>query len=689
MTVANSSGRFDYVGVNTTGPFPFPGRIFQSTDIFVNKILIATGVSTGLFENVDYTVAIADDHGSAVITLTVALTPAYRISIQRNPDYKQDLDLLSNDIFPAESVEQALDEIVMMIQAVRNLQLTCIRTGIDDNTTLLLPPPATRANMYVGFDANGNATVLPASAVAVTDSGNVNFQQAGGIVRTVRDKLREGPNFNVKDFGAKGDNVTDDTVTINAAIQAAIAAGGALFFPVGIYLISGTLTINGALRITGSGRSASSLRWVSGTLNAVNITTDSPVEIFAMGFTAPVGATAGNVISMGSGGTQNAYSSIKDCLFTNGWNGIASANTCGCTIADCYFIGLQAVGVYLANSYVGDFGGNLLRGNYFRLGGANFIGIQVGSSNRAKLVENRFDGGKYAIQMLLVAATAFSDLMILGNTFTSQSTAALAFNTGGGGATAVDIGIVSNRFDNCPTGLAMTDATAFISRVLVCDNWFAIAAGGSSGINLLNVNHFLVQGNLFVGNGGAPAGVIVGAACADGTVGVNKYKALGVAFTNASNTTYLSPPVTIGRTGTDLTVGAVTTEQILATFKLRAGQAGVTGRIITDMQWAMTNSANAKTIRIRLNGIGGTVLFSVILTANASARLSSAIHNRAAANSQVGFGSILTDTAAISAALLTAAQDTTTDLDLVITGQKASAGEVLTMNAAHVELHAG
>ncbi|RAU96880.1 hypothetical protein DQG13_20040 [Paenibacillus sp. YN15] len=49
--------------------------------------------------------------------------------------------------------------------------------------------------------------------------------------------------LNVKDFGAKGDGVTDDTAAIQAAIYALGYAGGVLYFPKGIYLISDTLNV--------------------------------------------------------------------------------------------------------------------------------------------------------------------------------------------------------------------------------------------------------------------------------------------------------------------------------------------------------------------------------------------------------------------------------------------------------------
>ena len=70
-----------------------------------------------------------------------------------------------------------------------------------------------------------------ASSTAVITSANVAYNQGGtGAVTTnVQSKLRE--TVSVKDFGAVGDGVADDT----AAIQAALNVGGVIFVPKGTY----------------------------------------------------------------------------------------------------------------------------------------------------------------------------------------------------------------------------------------------------------------------------------------------------------------------------------------------------------------------------------------------------------------------------------------------------------------------
>lgn len=52
------------------------------------------------------------------------------------------------------------------------------------------------------------------------------------------------PSFiNIKQFGATGNGVTDDTAAIRAAVDALPAQGGDIFFPDGVYIITNTITI--------------------------------------------------------------------------------------------------------------------------------------------------------------------------------------------------------------------------------------------------------------------------------------------------------------------------------------------------------------------------------------------------------------------------------------------------------------
>ena len=61
------------------------------------------------------------------------------------------------------------------------------------------------------------------------------------VARTVNDKLQE--TISVKDYGAVGNGITDDTVAIQTAIVALAQRGGKLDFPNATYLITNTLVL--------------------------------------------------------------------------------------------------------------------------------------------------------------------------------------------------------------------------------------------------------------------------------------------------------------------------------------------------------------------------------------------------------------------------------------------------------------
>ena len=103
-------------------------------------------------------------------------------------------------------------------------------SGINDFTNLLAELASTATVSTVG-----------ASLIGFKQGNSTNFL-TGAVASTVYKKLQEI--ISVKDFGAVGDGITDDTDAIQAAIAYAKSGNGlVVYMPAGTYLVSDTLTI--------------------------------------------------------------------------------------------------------------------------------------------------------------------------------------------------------------------------------------------------------------------------------------------------------------------------------------------------------------------------------------------------------------------------------------------------------------
>lgn len=129
------------------------------------------------------------------------------------------------------------------------------------------------------------------------------------------------------------------------------------------------------------------------------------------------------------------------------------------------------------------------------------------------------------------------------------------------------------------------------------------------------------------------------------------------------------------------------TETALATIAIPAGAMGPNGILRITSVFSFTNSANNKTLRFRLGGIGGTAFYDAVYTANQSILTTRIIQNRNSASSQVGGPSASINAfGANASAPATGTINTAVAQDLVITGQMAALAETITLESFLVEL---
>lgn len=116
--------------------------------------------------------------------------------------------------------------------------------------------------------------------------------------------------FNVKAYGAVGDGVTQDASAINAAISAATAAGGIVFFPPGTYITNASMSMLDNVYIVGSGRGATVV-WNTGLSGGI---ADDTLDVLS-NWSVPCGVA--DITLKSTNGRAVAFSGRHYCTFKN------------------------------------------------------------------------------------------------------------------------------------------------------------------------------------------------------------------------------------------------------------------------------------------------------------------------------------------------------------------------------------
>lgn len=247
FTVATTTRRAAYAGNGVTTSFSVPFQFFATSDLSV--ILVdASGNEITQVLNTNYTVTGGAGSGqqpqSGSVAMITAPASGTILVIQGLGDGAQTADYQQNDPFPAETNEEALDRAVIIAQEARLRASQTPRLPVSYNpaTPLLLPLPEAgkfvRGNPGATGWENATLSAVPTSAefMYYTPGG------AGGSTRSVQDRLRE--TVSIKDYGAVGDGVADDTTAFTLAFAA--AGGKNIRFPAGRYIVSqATATVAG------------------------------------------------------------------------------------------------------------------------------------------------------------------------------------------------------------------------------------------------------------------------------------------------------------------------------------------------------------------------------------------------------------------------------------------------------------
>lgn len=319
MSVNTTENVKSYACDGSLTDFDFPYKI-TGTDTSVLIVTIwedATSTPTILSEEsgaYSYSVAAPNnnyDNGGTISTtkldgasyVAYAWPENYTITIERIVPYTQPSEFTAGGLDP-KALEQTFDNQEFQIQQLDKRK--SIHGPASDATSSIyeLPGVTARKSKVLGFDADGDVIAIanvPTSGVSATAFAETLLDDATAaaarttLVITLENLINA---FNVKDYGAVGDGITDDLAAIQVAVDACIASatGGIVYFPPGKYSIGdGSITVtNGGSKsiwFAGAGMYASRIvKTTTGTDDTIiwNCTTN-PSGIQNLGIIAAVG----------------------------------------------------------------------------------------------------------------------------------------------------------------------------------------------------------------------------------------------------------------------------------------------------------------------------------------------------------------------------------------------------------------
>jgi hypothetical protein len=164
--------------------------------------------------------------------------------------------------------------------------------------------------------------------------------------------------YNVKDYGLKGDDSTDNLSAINTMLSG-LAAGSIIYFPAGTFRFSGAINPGAKFfRFVGAGYFTSVVKTTSATADLFALTDSNWYSTWEdLQFTTSVNKTAGSMINTGTAsGGGNVSTHVRRCVFTAAgsgtyiFNGIAFNGTQAANqtfVEDCFMTNFSNFGIAL------------------------------------------------------------------------------------------------------------------------------------------------------------------------------------------------------------------------------------------------------------------------------------------------------------------------------------------------------
>jgi hypothetical protein len=191
MTVSSSTSRASYSGNGTLTTFAYSFKVFDQDDLTV-ILRASNGTETVQTITTDYTVTGVGSVSGGNVVFGTAPASGVTVVILREMDLEQGLDLVPNDPFPAESLEDSLDKLTFMVQQhdeQLGRAIKASRTNVLTGSEFTISA-ADRANKIFSFDSAGDVSITQAIG---TFKGN----WAASTAYVVRDIVKDTSTNNI------------------------------------------------------------------------------------------------------------------------------------------------------------------------------------------------------------------------------------------------------------------------------------------------------------------------------------------------------------------------------------------------------------------------------------------------------------------------------------------------------------
>ena len=317
MTVTSTNQKVSFSGNGSTTVFAYNFKIFAQTDLLV-ILRSATGTETTQNLTSNYTVSGVGATSGGNVTMGVAPPSGTTLVIQRVQPQLQGLDLVPNDPFPAQSMEDALDKLVFNVQTLneevgRAIKASTTNTIGDTEFTI---SATDRANKLFSFDSSGNLSIAQ-------ELGTYRGNWAASTAYAVRDLVKDTSTGNIFICVTAHTSSGSQPLTTNTD-----AAKWALIVDAASATTSATAAASSATAAANSATASASSATTSG--NSATAAASSATAA------ASSATAAGSSATAAASSATSAASTLT--TFQQQYHGAASSNpTSNLTEGDLYF----------------------------------------------------------------------------------------------------------------------------------------------------------------------------------------------------------------------------------------------------------------------------------------------------------------------------------------------------------------